>query len=78
MLPTILTLGGGGEGIAWNKVEDGINPHQLMSRLKDVERDGKKRAEWDPFYELDDQYYVAKNGDEIYRMADKYANEGAR
>jgi len=44
-------------------------------RLKQVERDGEERAEWDPFYELDDQYYAAKNGDGLYKTMDRYAND---
>jgi hypothetical protein len=41
--------------------------------LQEIERPGETREEWDPFYELDDRYYAAKDKSQFYERLDDYA-----
>jgi len=43
------------------------------SVLKSIELPGEKRKEWDPFYDLDDRYYVAKKREDFYKKLDDFA-----
>ena len=46
--------------------------------LQTLKRPGQKRAEWDPFYEMDDRYYAAKDRLDYYRRVDEYARRSGR
>lgn len=46
--------------------------------LETLKRPGKKRAEWDPFGELDDRYYAAKDRLKFDQTIDEYARRSAR
>jgi hypothetical protein len=46
--------------------------------LETLKRPGKKRAEWDPFGELDDRYFAARDRLGFHRTIDEYARRSAR
>ena len=46
--------------------------------LEALKRPGEKRAEWDPFGELDRRYFAAKDRLDYYRVIDEYARLSSR
>jgi hypothetical protein len=46
-----------------------------MLLLAGLERAGEKRAEWDPFYSLDDEYYSIKKRLGYEKLIDEYARK---
>ena len=46
--------------------------------LQAIELPGEKREQWDPFYELDDRYYAAREREKIDERLDDYARRHAR
>ncbi len=49
-----------------------------LAVLETLKRPGTKREECDPFYELDDRYYEAKDRLDFDRVLDDYARRSAR
>lgn len=41
-------------------------------RLSELERAGDRRSDWDPFYELDEQFYEATGSSEFADQADRF------
>lgn len=48
----------------------------LALRTLERPRQGKSRAEWDPFHMLDNEYYASKAGDSLYKLMDRFASGG--
>ena len=54
------------------------DPAARDDRLHALERPGEERREWDPFYELDDRYYAAREQSGFYERVDEFAMPNAR
>jgi hypothetical protein len=48
------------------------------NRLQALERPGEERRDWDPFYELDDLYYAAREQSRFSDRVDEFALRNAR
>lgn len=46
--------------------------------LQSIELPGEKRGEWDPFHDLDDRYYTAKERENFYQKLDGFAQGHAQ
>lgn len=46
--------------------------------LQAIELPGEKREQWDPFYDLDDKYYAAKERENFEGRLDEFARRHAR
>ncbi|MFT3786901.1 MAG: DMP19 family protein [Tepidisphaeraceae bacterium] len=46
--------------------------------LRAIELPGEKRKAWDPFFDLDDRYYIAKDRESFYERLDAFAQQHAR
>jgi hypothetical protein len=46
--------------------------------LQALERPGEQREQWDPFCDLDDRYYEAKERSRFYERLDEFARRHAR
>ncbi len=45
---------------------------ERVAALARLEREGDKRAEWDPFYALDTRFYAVSGTDEFGEQADRF------
>ena len=46
-----------------------------LSSLRELEREGDERSEWDPFFELDQIYYEVSDREGLHERADRFAPE---